>query len=276
MKVTQAFQERGWPDPAALAPPPEQDHVAALVKYGLPMATAHEAMKLLTEREVAKLELLAGETMDILAHDVEGAPVQNDNEEAALVALVGRSYKVEKEAEAMRLARVAPLNAEVKAVNELVKRAFGYLLSRMGKASDAERRIAAYRRAKAARIQREKDEADRRMREAAEAEARALAEADATNDREARQQAMARAEEASREQMAAELAQPREMTKGTRTEDGKVGFSEVWDFEVIDAALVPRSFCAPDEKAIRAAVRGGVRAIQGVNVFQRESMRRGV
>jgi hypothetical protein len=45
-----------------------------------------------------------------------------------------------------------------------------------------------------------------------------------------------------------------------------------WEFEIENAALVPREYCAPSETLIRAAIRaGGVRAIPGIRIYQRES-----
>lgn len=44
-----------------------------------------------------------------------------------------------------------------------------------------------------------------------------------------------------------------------------------WEFEIINAVEVPREYCVPSEALIRAAIRaGGVRAIPGLRIYQRE------
>lgn len=58
----------------------------------------------------------------------------------------------------------------------------------------------------------------------------------------------------------------------TRSESGQSYITKTWDFEVTDAALVPREFCQPNEVAIRMAVRGGNREIAGVRIFEKENI----
>ncbi len=50
-------------------------------------------------------------------------------------------------------------------------------------------------------------------------------------------------------------------------------FTNTWDFEVTNAAEVPREYLVPDEKKIRQAVKDGVRAIPGVNIFEKTGLR---
>ncbi len=47
---------------------------------------------------------------------------------------------------------------------------------------------------------------------------------------------------------------------------------KVWAFEVVDPARVPRAYLCVDTTAILAAVRAGVREIEGVRIFQREEI----
>ena len=42
----------------------------------------------------------------------------------------------------------------------------------------------------------------------------------------------------------------------------------VWTFQVSDADLVPRTFCSPDDRKIRAAVAAGSRSIPGVTIIE--------
>jgi hypothetical protein len=47
----------------------------------------------------------------------------------------------------------------------------------------------------------------------------------------------------------------------------------VWDFEVVDPGAVPRNYLAVDPAAIRAAIKGGIREIDGVRIFERAEIR---
>jgi hypothetical protein len=212
------------------------------------------------------------EAADILHQDKEGAPITSPQQEAALVALQGRAYKVEKAIEAFRQRRVKPLQDEVKAVNDLLGTTsrpggviFGALLCRMGKGGDADRRFSAWRRAEAARIAREQEAAERRAIEAARKEEEALAAG-----REAE------AAEAALDLQRAELEAPRAQVRGVRTEDGRKTYHEEWAFEVVDPEQVPREYLMVHEAAIRAAVKAGKRTIPGVSIYQEERSRRGL
>jgi len=47
----------------------------------------------------------------------------------------------------------------------------------------------------------------------------------------------------------------------------------VWKHEVVDAAAVPREYLMVDDKAITAAVKAGIRNIEGVRIFEDAEMR---
>jgi len=53
---------------------------------------------------------------------------------------------------------------------------------------------------------------------------------------------------------------------------GTTHVQRTWTYEVVDPALVPREYLAVDGPAILRAVRGGVRAIPGVRVYERETV----
>lgn len=53
---------------------------------------------------------------------------------------------------------------------------------------------------------------------------------------------------------------------------GAVSAKLVWDFEIEDETKIPREFLMVNEKAIRAAIKAGVRHIPGVRIFQREEL----
>jgi len=55
----------------------------------------------------------------------------------------------------------------------------------------------------------------------------------------------------------------------TRSDTGaSAHVRKVWKAEIVDAAQVPREFCSPDMKLINEAVKGGIREIQGVRIFE--------
>lgn len=51
------------------------------------------------------------------------------------------------------------------------------------------------------------------------------------------------------------------------------GVTKTWAFEIENDKLVPRDYLMVDEKAIRQAIRDGVRTIPGVRIYQEESLR---
>lgn len=63
-----------------------------------------------------------------------------------------------------------------------------------------------------------------------------------------------------------------EQSKSVHGDFGTVSAKKVWDFEVLDEMKIPREFLMVNEKAVRAAVKAGVRNIPGVRVFQREEL----
>lgn len=56
---------------------------------------------------------------------------------------------------------------------------------------------------------------------------------------------------------------------GIRTSGALASQKKTWDFEITDEQKVPRLFLMVNEKAIGAAVRSGVRTIEGVRIFEK-------
>jgi len=55
----------------------------------------------------------------------------------------------------------------------------------------------------------------------------------------------------------------------TRSDTGaSAHVRKVWKAEIVDATQVPREFCEPSIRLINEAVRGGVREIKGVRIFE--------
>jgi len=105
-------------------------------------------------------------------------------------------------------------------------------------------------------------EIERRKREAAAQKAR----------EEAQKKLDAEAKKAKVESV--KLPDPVEMPRETRiaTEAGTVYEKRSWKFLIEDAAQVPREYLMVDERAIRDAVKAGVREIPGVKIYEHKDI----
>ena len=56
-------------------------------------------------------------------------------------------------------------------------------------------------------------------------------------------------------------------TGPVRTATGTISQREIWRFQVVDLAHVPRDYLMVDEKRVRAAIDGGIRKIPGINIY---------
>ncbi len=61
-----------------------------------------------------------------------------------------------------------------------------------------------------------------------------------------------------------------QQSKTVHSNNGSIQIKKEWTSEIINENDVPRHYLIVDEKAIRKAVRGGVRMINGVRIFERE------
>lgn len=130
--------------------------------------------------------------------------------------------------------------------------------------------------------QREQEKAEREARERAAAETRRLqAEAETRRLAEA-EQLEARGDTAGAERLISEpvtvpvvvtpapVFAPQPMVEAPPKLEG-VSFRTDWDFEIADAALIPREYLIPDEKKIRGVVKAmrGATTIPGVRSFEK-------
>ena len=127
-----------------------------------------------------------------------------------------------------------------------------------------EAKIGDYQRKVADEERKRREEEARRAAEEAE---RAAAEAKTATDLET---AIQREEEAKKAAEAA-LAKPAEMARTHGAMGAVATVRTTWEFEIENAADVPRQYCQPSDALIRMAVKGGERAIPGVRIYQRES-----
>lgn len=60
----------------------------------------------------------------------------------------------------------------------------------------------------------------------------------------------------------------KEAPKTVNTQSGQARYRKDWKFEIENPDLVPHNLCTPDPKLIRAAVKSGVREIEGVRIWE--------
>jgi len=56
------------------------------------------------------------------------------------------------------------------------------------------------------------------------------------------------------------------------SKSGAITAKKVWQFEIIDETKIPREYLIVDERKIREAIRNGVREINGVRIYETESI----
>ena len=158
----------------------------------------------------------------------------------------------------------------VKPLKEHVKRLDGMfkpVLEQLEEADELVRRkILAFRQQQAAAAEKE------RQRLMAEAEA-LQEQAETLEEKGKGKQAEEKKEEAQQTALAAvSMSGP---AKTVNTDEGAVGTTKRWTFEVEDVGEVPREYLKVDEVAIRRAVSAGARSIPGVRIFEVEGLRVG-
>lgn len=174
--------------------------------------------------------------------------------------LLGFLAETKKQVENRRKWFVKPLNDHVKAINDWFH----------GIAAPLEQADSILR----GKVLRYRQEEERKRREE-EARLRRLAEEEARKRREEAEAAAKAAGEAPPEP---ELFAPPpvvvvpQMARTTKADFGAVQARKTWEFEIVDESQVPREFLMVNEKAIRAAVKAGVRNIPGVRIFETETL----
>lgn len=216
--------------------------------------------------EAAKASLTQYEQdIERLVKKVSGLTVDSPETEEQIMALGLPLDKLYKAIEKRRKELVEEPNAYVKSVNGLAK--FYQEKIDEGRRMSKNKQLV-YARAK-----------ELEVRKAAEAERLARAEAQARLDAEA---ARMTAEAKALDEKAAAIeapklpeAAPAAPSKTVRTAEGSASVVKTWTFEVTDPDSIPREYLAVNEKAIRQAVKDGVRQIPGVRIFEDSSIRYG-
>lgn len=242
-------------------------------------AHADEAVQLLDERQLAKLLLFARETQAI--ESIGEMAVETDVDAVRATEALARGSVATKELDALRKTIVDPLNAQVKAVNDIFLRGpMGALERVTGKRGVLETKVIAYRQAVRVRedIERARVERERREAEQREIDARIAMEAAAAPEVIA--QAEAVVVEAVKAQAVAFAPPP---TRGVQADSGSVTDKvRLVAVGVHDIAKVPPSIMSSEAvvKAILAAAQkmldAGVGDVPGVTAEEQVGLiRRG-
>jgi len=122
---------------------------------------------------------------------------------------------------------------------------------------------------KHAQFQRKQEEERRRLEEEARKEAERLRKAAEEEARKAAEEAKANGEEPPAP-VQVEITAPAvpKTDNVVRSQAGTAHVRQDWKFAIENVAAVPREYLMVDERAIREAVKNGVREIPGVRVFQ--------
>jgi len=160
--------------------------------------------------------------------------------------IVDKAYAAHKEAVAQRDKYYKPLVA-----------AEGQVKTKLADWDCEQRRIA---EAEQRRLQAEADEKARKEREKLEAQAAKAAEKGKTEKAEALQQ-----------QAAEVVAFAPQVEVNVPKVDG-ISYRTDWDIEITNSLEVPREWCVPDEKAIRAFAKAtkGTKTLAGIRIFSKQ------
>lgn len=222
----------------------EIDFGAALEPQSSEMAAGLPAV--FDTAPVAKRLAVYDRELDFLVKRAQEVEVRDEGSLRLAVETAAAAKKLDGAIEKLRKQYVEEPNRFIRAVNNLAKR---YQDRLKQVESGLKRKISEYQYQ--LELERRKAEA------AAQEEARKLQE---------RLQAEAQAAGVEAPQVVAPVIPEKATT--VRTAEGSAIQRTQWTFEVVDPALVPREYLTVDEKAIRAAVKAGVREIPGVRIYE--------
>lgn len=190
------------------------------------------------------------------------------------VTLLSGIARVKAEVELRRTALVKPFNDHVRRINELVREVLAPVVEAdgltRGKVMTFTREQQRRAAEAAAAAERQRFEAEARLREAERAEAAGHADV---------AEKLLEGAVASEEGAKAAQAQAVLPAKTVTTPAGSATTIKRWTFKVLDIEQVPRAYMVLNEVAVRDAIRAGVRAgleppveIAGLEIYQDESL----
>lgn len=226
------------------------------------------------ENQLAQFDQLKA---DITMYVAPAKSIVVSDKETQVLAMTSAKDVVswKKKVEEKRKELIAPLLERQREINEYAKKltepladAESHLKKQL---IDWDRKLEAVRQAELVKIQ---QEAKRREEEAKKAAALAKEEAEAAA-------LFSAPEESTRATLVADAVAERateQIAKEAKKEEKAVmenkvsGIRTIWKFEVIEIDSVPKDYLVVDESAIGRAVRGGVRSIPGVRIYEEKTM----
>lgn len=184
--------------------------------------------------------------LEVMKAQAEALAVKDDASNEQAVGMAAQAKKLAKEIEVRRVEITRPSLEFQRSVNALCKQ----LTSPLGQIEGGLKR-------KVGVFQAKKEQERRKAEARAQEEARKFQEA-----------LDAEAKETGIEAPKVEMPTMPKADPVTRTEAGSANLRTVWTFEVLDPNNVPRKYCTPDPKLIRQAVKGGVRKMAGVRIYE--------
>ena len=222
----------------------DQDHIPTTnapppaARDPFDVAPVREALKVF-ESEIAGMLQIA-----------ENHQIVDDDSNRSGIEMAAQAKRLGKTIEDMRKERIRPSQEFVKAINNLAK-VYTEKLDRIEVA--LKQKIGAYM----TKLRLEKLEAERRAQEAAR-------ELQARLDKESAEKNLPQVE--------VPMPVLNQKTEPVRTEEGSAGQRKTWTWKVVDLATVPREYLVIDKVAVNQAVRGGVRVIPGIEIYQEENV----
>ncbi len=194
--------------------------------------------------------------------------VESDEADATATSLLGIGSAILRAAEVKRTALVKPHNDDVKRINDFFRREIAPFVNAR---PALERKCLDWRREKTRR-KADADAAALRERLNAEALEREALKAEQAGQPAVAEQLLDRAVESETTARSAAVEASRPIQNTIVTPMGASTVQKRWTFKVLDVADVPRAYLVLDEKAVREAIRQGVREIAGLEIFQDESL----
>lgn len=226
------------------------EEVRVLSRVGPDEFEKQEIVKRALDVEAAKVALRPYlVAIDGMVQEASSIVIEDDAENAAAVALGTTAKMLAKKIEEQRKRIVEKPNDFVKGVNSFCR----IFTDKLGNIEDVLKvKLSQYR---VALEQKRREQEKAAKKEAAEMQKKMEAEAKEKNI-------------APPEAIAPVL--PKKAAT-VRTETGSASGRKQWVFKVVNEAEIPREWLRLDEMKVRDAIRGGVRNIEGLEIYQEET-----
>ena len=215
--------------------------------------------------------------VELMTEEARSIIVVDTASQKFAVSAESRNKKLWKTLEQERKLILAPIQAHVKAIQNLFKTLQDPLASNETRIKEVRGRYEYQLELERRRREAKAREEQRWLQAKLDAEAREQRLEAERKVREAEEKLKAENDEATRVALEKEIAEETaaaaaptpqaplmtEAQKVVRTPEGSSYSKFSWKGRIVDPALVPRDLCSPDQKLIDAAVKGGIRSIPG-------------